>query len=252
MYDLQRASSFKRFSAFLFDFIILTILAVGCAFLISGIVGYDSHLAEYRGHLERYEIEYGIELDMTGEEFSALTEEERARYDAAEEAFSKDEAVIRSMDMLFNLTLVMITLGLLVPFLILELLIPLLLKNGQTLGKKIFGVGVMFNNGVKLTSLGLFARGVLGKYTVETMIPVLIVVMIIFFGAGILGIAALILVLFLEVALFFATKNRTLVHDIISGTVTVDMMSQMIFDTYDEMVAYKKRVHAELAEKSEY
>lgn len=230
----------------------LSILAVGFAFAISAITGYDARLDEYQGHIDRYEAEYGVSLDITADEYEALSEDERAYFDSVEKKFGSDEQVLLTLNIVFNLTLVVITIGVLLAFVVLELIVPLIFKNGQTLGKKIFGVGVMFNNGVKINSLGLFIRCMLGKYTIETMIPILIVLMIIFFGAGMVGAVVLVLIPVLEAILFFATKNRSLVHDVLSGTVTVDMASQMIFDTYDEMLAYKKRVHAESVEKSKY
>ncbi len=252
MYDLQRAGAFKRFSAFLFDFIILSILAVGFALAISSITGYDATLDEYQAHLDRYEKEYGVSLEITADEYEALSEDERKYFDEVERKFGSDEEVLLTLNMVFNLTLVVITLGTLLAFVVLEFTVPLLIGNGQTIGKKIFGIGVMFNNGVKINSLGLFVRSMLGKYTVETMVPVLIVIMIFFFGAGMLGAVALVLIPVLEAILFFATSNRCLVHDVFSGTVAVDMASQMIFDTYDDMIAYKKRAHAESVEKSTY
>ena len=252
VYDLQRASSFKRFSAFLFDFIILSILAVGFGFALSAITGYDARLDEYQAHIERYEAEYGVDLEITAEEYEALGEDEKKYFDEVEKKFGSDGQVLLTLNMVFNLTLLVITLGVFLAFLVLEFAVPLAFGNGQTLGKKIFGVGIMFNNGVKINSLGLFVRSILGKYTVETMIPILIVLMIIFFGAGMLGAVALVLIPVMEAILFFATRNRSLVHDVLSGTVTVDMSSQMIFDTYNDMLAYKTRVHAEAVEKSKY
>ena len=252
MYDLQRAGSFKRFSAFLFDFIILSILAVGFAFGISAITGFDNHLDAYQAQLDRYETEYGVSFDITLDEYESLKEEEKAKFDAAEKAFAADPEVLKTLDMVFNLTLLVVTLGTFLAFIALEIVVPLIFGNGQTLGKKIFAVGVMFNNGVKINSLGLFVRAILGKYTIETMVPILIIIMIIFFGAGQLGLLALGLILVFEAILFFATKNRVLIHDTLGGTVTVDMSSQMIFDSYDEMIAYKKRVHQDAVEKAKY
>lgn len=40
--ELQRANMWKRISAWLFDAILLGMLSVGCAFLLSVILGYDA------------------------------------------------------------------------------------------------------------------------------------------------------------------------------------------------------------------
>ena len=60
---------------------------------------------------------------------------------------------------------------------------------------------------------------------------------------GVLGI-----VLILSVAqfvLFLATRKHSLIHDLLADTVAVDMASQMIFNSTDELVAYKAKLQAE-------
>ena len=41
------------------------------------------------------------------------------------------------------------------------------------------------------------------------------------------------------------SRTNALIHDSIAGTVAVDMASQMIFDSQEAMLAYKKSLHAE-------
>ena len=118
-------------------------------------------------------------------------------------------------------------------------------KAFSTLGKKIFGVALMRNDGVKIGHVTLFVRTVLGKYAVETMIPIMAVMMLFF---GNLNIVVLGIVLILSVAqfvLFLATRKHSLIHDLLADTVAVDMASQMIFNSTDELVAYKAKLQAE-------
>ena len=103
-----------------------------------------------------------------------------------------------------------------------ELIIPLILKNGQTVGKKVFGIGVMMTGGTKIKTVALFIRAVLGKYTIETMIPVLIIIMIYFGGIGILGVIILGLIVLLQLILMAATSNNSPIHDLISDTVVIE------------------------------
>ena len=110
----------------------------------------------------------------------------------------------------------------------------------------------MREDGVKLSPLLLFARTVLGKYTVETMIPVLTVVMIFFGFMGLLGTVIIGALLLVELFMIAMTKCNTPIHDKLAHTVTVDMASQMIFDTPEALLEYKKKLHAQDAEKSEY
>ena len=77
-----------------------------------------------------------------------------------------------------NLSVLITTLSLLVSMMILEFVVPLLLKNGQTIGKKAFGIGLVRSDCVKVSTLQLFVRALFGKYTVGTMIPVYIALMV--------------------------------------------------------------------------
>ena len=43
-----------------------------------------------------------------------------------------------------------------------------------------------------------------------------------------------------------------MIHDLLAGTVVVDYMSQMIFDTPEAMIAYKEKIAAEQALKEPY
>ena len=67
--------------------------------------------------------------------------------------------------------------------------------------------------------------------------------------ACLVGIA---LILILQLAFLVFSTLRTSIHDVISGTVVVDFASQMIFDTPEALTEYKKKLHAETAEKSKY
>lgn len=252
IYDLQRASMWKRLSAYLFDTILVGILAVGIALLLSTLLGYDRYAAQMDSAYDRYAAEYGVSFDLTSAEYEALSQEEQVKYDAATRALFSDDEVRYAYTMMINLTLLITTFGLLFAFLILEFLVPLLFKNGQTLGKKAFGIAVMRFDGVKIGTPILFVRTVLGKYTLETMIPVLLLIMLYFGFIGGLGLIVIGVILLAQVVLVATTRTRTPLHDLIANTVTVDMASQMIFESKEEMLAYKKRIHAEGSIGKEY
>ena len=171
MYDIQKASVLKRLSAFLFDFIFIAIISVGIAFAISGITNFYGTLDSYQAHIDNYAEEHGIKLDITEEEYNALSEDERKLYEGMGMELFNNEDFVHDYELIISLTLVMVTLSPFVAFLMLEFLVPLFLKNGQTLGKKIFAIGVVRMDSVRLTPLVLFARNILGKFTIGTMIP---------------------------------------------------------------------------------
>lgn len=236
--DLQRANVWKRISAFLFDVILLAIACVLCAWGLSALLGFD---AQYQTLMARYQ----AAADACGLDMSALTDAHRALVEQANAVLAADETAVHAYGMVIQLSILIVSFGVLSGYLLLEFLVPLLFKNGQTLGKKIFGVALMRNDGVRIGHVTLFVRTVLGKYAVETMIPIMAVMMLFF---GNLNIVVLGIVLVLSVAqfvLFLATRKHSLIHDLLADTVAVDMASQMIFNSTDELVAYKAKLQAE-------
>lgn len=253
VYDLQKADVWKRISAFLFDLIIMFMTAVGFVFLLSLILNIESYSNQYRERKASFESEYGVSFDFESrEEYDGLSEEEKANVDAAFLAFSSDEEANYAYTMIFQLLVISVTFGILIAFIILEFVIPLIFKNGQTLGKKIFGIGVMRIDGVKIDGPILFIRTVLGKYTIETMVPVLLVIMIIFEIVGFMGPIIILLIPLTNLVMVIATKTNSPIHDMLANTVTVDLASQMIFDTPEALLEYKQKIHAEAAERAQY
>lgn len=251
-FDIQKGSMWKRISAFLFDIILIGILAVGVAYLISLAVNYDSYSVKLEQIYDKYEQTYDINLDITEEEYNKLTPEQTEVYKQAYEALNADTEALGVYTVVVNLTILICSLSLLVAYIILEFILPIVFKNGQTLGKKIFGLAVMRADGVKISPLILFVRTILGKYTVETMIPVMILLMIFFNSLGLLGTIILALILLLQIIVITVTKNNSLIHDLLAQTVVVDMSSQRIFGSKDEMINYQKELAQIEAQNKQY
>lgn len=252
IYDIQKASMGKRISAFLFDGILLSVVIVAVAFLLSSVLGYDGYSANLEAAYDKYQTEYGITFDITQEQYLALSEEELAAYDTAYEALIADTEAMYNYNMVINLTLIIVSVGILLGFLAMEFLIPMLFGNGQTLGKKIFGIALVRSDGVKINGMQLFARTVLGKFTIETMIPVYILILIFFNAMGIVGPIIVGVLGVAQAAALLVTRNNCALHDLIGGTVVVDMASQMIFKSSDDLIAYQKKVAAEKAARQKY
>lgn len=250
--DLQKASLLKRISAALFDGILLAIAAVGIAALLSVIFGYNSQIDSLDNTYARYESRYGVKFDITQDEYNAMTDQQRQSYDEAYKALTEDSEAVHTYNMVLNMTLLIITFSLLFAVLVIEFIVPLLLGNGQTLGKKIFGIALMHAEGIRIRNIQLFVRTVLGKFTLELMIPIYIIIMISFNSIGLVGILVLAGLLVVEVVCMVVSKTNSLLHDTLAGTVAVDMASQMIFKDREELLAYVSKVHAERAAHSDY
>lgn len=252
IYDMQRASFLKRIPAWLLDIILLMTLATGLMAGLSYVLDVDTHSENLDAVYVKYEEKYGIDFAKTEADFTSMTEEELALYEEAAAELSKDAEAQKAFEMVMNLTLLTLSLGTLGAFLILEFLIPLWLRNGQTLGKKVFGIALMRKDGIKVTPFMMFARTVLGKYTLETMIPVLLFMMSFFGFLGLEGMLIVGVILLLQVVITFATRNKTAIHDILACTVAVDLSSQMIFNSTEEQLEYHKQIHEENAAQADY
>ncbi len=253
IYDLQKPTIWKRLSAYLFDFIILAVLITGFATVMSSVVGFDGQLSKLEGYYTEYSKKYNIDLEISAEDFEKLSKEEQQVYADANELFQKDSRVLKAYSFIFSLTLIITAVSILLAVLTWEFIVPLFLKNGQTVGKKIFGVAVMRTNGVKITPVQLFVRSILGKYTFEIMIPVFSVILVVFANAGIFGIIMLAIVAIAQIiSLIVTPKTRSALHDLLADTVTVDLASQLIFETEAELIKYKEEQHAKMVERATY
>ena len=251
-YDLQKASLWKRISAGTFDWILTGILAVGFAFLLSALLGYDGYAQTVNDAYDHYGQLYGVDFGISQEEYLALPPEQLQQYEEASAAMNADEEAVHAYTMMTNLILLMTTGGILLGILLMEFLVPLWLKNGQTLGKKVFGICLMRTDGVQINTLQLFTRTILGKFTIETMVPVYILLMLFFGNIGLTGTVILAGLGLAQLLILGFTRTNSLIHDLLAGTAVVDYASQRIFHSTEELVNYQKRIAAERAARQEY
>lgn len=250
--ELQKASVTKRLAAWLLDAILTAVLAVGFAVILSAVLRYDHHYDILQSRYDQYEKQYGVTFNISQEEYANMEDAQRENYDAAYAELSEDEELILSYNMLLSLSLIIATIAILLGVMVMEFVIPLVLKNGQTVGKKVFGIGLVRVDGVQVTTLQLFVRSLLGKYTVETMIPVYIIMMFFWGAMDITGTILLGGLLVIELACIIINPANALIHDLMAGTAAVDISSQKIFASTDDLIEYTKRIAAERAQKKDY
>ena len=257
IYDLQKGSLLKRASAFLLDGILLVILITGFAFAFSAIFRYNHYVDIYTAALDGYSEQFNIDLSNVPEE-SSLTEEEKALYYDAWDAMNEDTEMIKAFNMMIAIIVMELSFSIILSYMLLEFMIPMILKNGQTVGKKIFGLGVMRTNGVRVRGVSLFIRTFLGKCVIETMVPAMIVAMVLFSASGIMpsvgmfGPIVIVCLFVAQVILVFWTKKHMMIHDLLSDCIVVDLGSQMIFDSEQARIDYITKKDAEEAARSPY
>lgn len=250
--DLQKASMWKRISAYIFDGILMITLAVAFGWLLSLILGYDGYNDQVNQAYAKYEAEYGVVFDVTQSEYDAMTQEQKDQYQLAYDALIADEDAMLAYNIMLNMTMLIVTTGILLSMILLEFVVPMLLKNGMTLGKKIFSIGVVRTDCVRITGVQLFVRTMLGKFTVETMIPIYMILMFLWGTLSATAVLILMLLLMVQLILVLVSRNHSAIHDLLAGTVTVDYASQMIFRSTDDLIDYQKKLAAEEAARKEY
>ena len=254
--DIQKASLWKRIAAGILDLILLAVLATGFCWALSALLNYNSHLEKSEAIEAKYMAEFGLQADMNADKFAEMTPEAQRDYEArvaaADAALNADDEAMYTYTMVLNLSLIIATGGILLATLLLEFLVPMLLGNGQTVGKKVFGLCVIRIDGVKLTPLQLFVRVLLGRYTVETMIPVYAVVMAFVGSLNLFMIILVAVLLLVEIITIAVTRNNYLLHDLMAGTVVADYGSQQIFKTTEDLIAHQQRIAAERAARQNY
>lgn len=250
--DLQKASLSKRIAAGLLDVMLLLVVVVGFAALLTWLFGYESHGIAMNQRTTFYESQYDVDLSISQEEYTAMTEAQRKHFDEAWAARGQDEQWAYHFNMVVSLTLLITTFSILLGLVLLEVMVPLLLKNGQTIGKKAFALGVMRVDAVQITPLQLVVRTVLGKFTIETMISVYLIIMIVFQMVGMTGPLVILGLLVTQLICMIATKTNSMIHDLLAGTVVVDISSQKIFRTTTDLIDYQKKIAAERAARQQY
>ena len=251
---VQKANLWKRLSAWLLDTVLAITIAMGVATILSAVLGYDKLSEPLVEIYTEYQDTYGVDLDISTDEYNKLSAEDKAKYDEAIKAFNEDEnarAVYAAVnEKLFSLTLVMLTVGSLVGIMAMHFVVPLFFKNGKTLGKKMFGLAVVRSNCVKVSNKVLFIRALFGQYTIETAFPL---TLLLYFGFTLnVGSVTVLLLLALQIGVTIATKNNSTIHDLLADTVVVDAASQRIFDTQEEFEEYIKEQKRLEAQKAEY
>ncbi len=252
MLSIDKGSIIKRLSAFILDMMMILIIFTGCMLVLSKITNYDSYSNTVTEKYEEYGNKYGIDYDISASEYESLDQETKDKYELASKDMANDQEAVYAYRMTITLGVMIISLGLLVAYLILNFIVPLALGNGQSLGMKIFGLAVMKMNCVKITPLQLFVRSILGKYTIGTMIPVLTGFMVINGTIGFGGIVLCVGILLVQLTLSLFSKYRTPIPDLLAYTVVVDISTQKIFESEKDLLDYKTSKAKELADTKIY
>ena len=254
--DIQKAGLWQRIAAGILDMILLLVLTTGVCWGLSAVFNFEGYLEQSEVIRQQYTQQFDLPEEVSQEMVNAMTPEEygeyKAKVEAADAAIREDAEAVRVLNMVVNLSLIIASGGILLSMILLQFVVPLLFGNGQTLGKKVFNLCVIRNDGVKLNNLQLFTRVLLGKYAVGVMIPVYAGIMLLLNIPKLLLLLLAAVLMISQVVSFLATRNHSLLHDRMAGTVVVDYGSQKIFKTTEDLIEYQKKLAAERAARQQY
>ena len=105
MYDLQKASMWKRISAYLFDMILLDIVAVLCMLGLSAMLNYNNYSETVNNAYASYGEKYNVDLRISTSEFEKLDEDAKKRTEDALYALNQDIESKKALNMMMQLSL---------------------------------------------------------------------------------------------------------------------------------------------------
>ena len=235
IYTPKLARPIKRLAAYLIDIVMVLVIFTGVMFLLSEMFDYQGVNAK----LEQLYIDTGVKIA-----------DDKGVYDFCDIKNTTCEQSLKNlyaMDLFYELfnsiqgfLIYAPIISIFVPLLILEFILPMIFKNGQTLGMKLFNIALISKNGIKVKPIQVFVRFLFGKFIINGIVPVL-GVMYIFIsdGAGITGAMLLLLYLIANFACYGVGQNKTFVPDALAGCYPIDTQEQIFFDTVEELAAAK-------------
>ena len=249
MLDFHKAKVIKRLAAYVIDLILLLIITAGVVMAMFSAMDYNTYEEKFEERCEKYGQQFGVDLSASRADQAELSEKEQEKYIDAWEALNADTEAMDAIKQKIRIELVSAMVGFFAAYVILEIMIPLILKNGQTVGKTVLGLCVMHKYHVRVGVMQIIYRTVLGKYFIETLIPV---VMLILSDYGVLGTtASLVLAVIAMVQGFFVMMSQANcgIHDKLFNTVVADFNEQHIFDTLDERITFEEAYEEEMARR---
>ena len=212
---------FRRFGAFILDLCLVVVLTVLIALPLRGLSGYASTSDRMNAIFERIAAEHGVDINIANQQYDALSEDEKLAIDAALLDISEDVEAAELYTKTVRLLFIVIFSSLLVSVVLLELVLPLTFKNGQTIGKKLMKLEVQRRDREPLNLVTMLLRSISGKFFIDYGLPVFFFLSFVYANAGRIPLIGLLMLTLGQIVSIAVTSDRRAIHDIIAGTVVV-------------------------------
>lgn len=186
----------------------------------------------------------GIPVIKEGVDQTAVLKNLRELAYNATRTFFKDEYIssrqsqIKSIQLWSQIPVYVFVVG------IFYVLVPLLMRNGETLGKKSLSLGIVSSNGYRTKKRQILFRSLV--FVVEISFSLFIV------GYGLTSFATLAVGCVLMMAFAVFTKKNQAPHDMAAMTMEVDMKKSVFFENANEEKKYHERVDENIAKLNKF
>lgn len=221
----------NRIAAYFIDIILFVIIFTGILFLMSFIVGFQKTLDLLH---EAYK-SFGLYVLNSSGEYELCVNGCVEQWNN----FYNDSNAVSLLKQSYQLALLMFVLSAFVTSFIYDFIIPVFLKNGQTIGMKILKVGLLNNEKYKVTNLQLFIRFLFGKFLVNLLIPIFAVFYYLMTGGNIIALMLVISIPLINIIMVLMTKNENGIANTIGNVVAISMDETYIFETKNDYINAK-------------
>ena len=234
VYSLNRATGGRRLAAWLLDLILIATLSVGFMLLTSLAVSYDKQQNKLFDYYRTHEV---LVMDDKNNEVFCKSEDATCQKNWQE--FAKDKDAIAQYNKVNELTVVILTVGVFSSLLVTHFIVPLILKDGRTVGKRIMGISLISTDEIRVNTNQMFIRFLMGEFLVTYMIPIILIFTAMISGGGLFYTLTALAIMVANILCLIFTKNRQNLSDLIGKTIAVDTASQIICDTKEELSELK-------------
>jgi len=237
IYTPKKPKLVKRIAAWIVDFILFLVLATGFAFFLSFATNYDHYVNVVNDKAIAYNV---AEKDEETGKVVYYDENTPGIQDKLQQLY-KDQEFVKAYQMRRNCIFIIVLGGETLSLVILEFVLPLVLKHGRTIGMRFFDVGYVTDDGIDPPFKNIFVRFLFGRLLLTAIIPTICVILVLY---GYLGASyALISIIFLAIEILLniymlciGPEKRGL-HDYIARMKPVDNSCQIYCKTTQELAA---------------
>lgn len=240
LFKVCKPKTIHRLAAFLIDAIVFVILFTGVLYLISLIMDFDAHYALLQ---EEYKKVGYLIFNEEKEKWEFLTST-APNYEEVTKLVTENKVIMEELFFVNSFSVKSPLIAIAIVLLVVEFIIPLILRNGQTIGMKVFSIGLISNTGIAISPIQLFARCFIGKMAVLGIIPALgILYIFLNYSGGLLGSLIVLVIYGINLFLLIRSKNNTGIQDLIANVIPVDAKETIFYRTMKEFNEANKNIN---------